>query len=101
MNVIGFRMRSGEDIFAELVEERPAGDYVIRRPVVPVTHPHPNQQGQEMIRFLKWCPYSTTEEFEFGSADYVVSYKLPKELEDAYMEVTSSIQIARPGQVPK
>jgi len=103
MKIVGLRMRSGEDIIGKLVSED-GYKLQIEKPVVPVTSPErdgsgrPIPNGREMLHFLKWVPYATTEVFEFDTVDYVVKYELAKEIEDAYLQVTSSIQIANPSQ---
>jgi len=116
MKIKGFRMRSGEDIICELTDTQlnetdfAAGDeFHIRKPVVPVTMPErgpngqPIQNGREMLQLLKWVPYSLTDEYVINRADFVVSYDIPKEIEDYYIQATSNIQIAggMPPGAPK
>ena len=101
----GFRMRTGEDVTAELVEEN-GEQYYIKRPVVPVTVPERDQMGnplpdgREMLHFMKWVPYATNEEFAIPLDAVVIVYDVAKEIEDYYLQATSNIQIAQ-GQPPK
>ncbi len=100
--VLGFRLRSGEDMVGQVVSED-NGTYVIYRPAVPINVPQqdPNTgktlQG-DGLTMLKWAPFADQEEFTFTPNDYVGEpYKVWKELLDFYLQSTTTIAIA-PGQ---
>lgn len=105
MELIGLRMRTGEDVCGELVDSTDS-TVTLRRPLVPITRPETdnsgNQTGREVLHFIKWMPFAVEEEFAIFKDTFVCEpYSLPKEIEDAYLEVTSSIRLAKPGQMPK
>lgn len=117
--ILGFRLRSGEDIIGQVVDDKQsaylnagtdheAGIYILYRPAVPVNVPQkdPNT-GQAIgngqgLTMLKWAPFADQEEFTFGPDDYVGQpYKIWGELEKYYLESTSTIALASAGSVPK
>lgn len=104
-DILGFRLRSGEDVIGE-VESEVDGVYTLRRPAVPMNVPQtdPNT-GQQIgngngLTMLKWAPFADQEEFTFGPKDYVgAPYKVWKQLEDYYVQSTTNIQLASANQI--
>lgn len=98
-SILGFRLRSGEDIIGKVMSEED-GTYVIHRPAVPVNVPQQNPQtGQQTqgdgLTMLKWAPFANQEDFTFTPNDYVgMPYKVWKELEDFYLQSTTTIALA-------
>ena len=103
--ILGFRLRSGEDMIGQITSEED-GVYTVYRPAVPMNVPQrdPNT-GQTIgdgngLSMLKWAPFADQEEFTFGPSDYVGQpYNIWDELEKFYLESTSNIAIA--GSIPK
>ena len=92
MEILGFRMRTGEDVVATVVEREPGGLITISKPVSPIQSPH--EQGKMML--ISWLPFSIDEKITLSNRDYVASpYRVPKGLEDAYLEATSGLAVAR------
>lgn len=105
MEILGFRLRSGEDLIGQVLA-KDDGFYVVKRPAVPMNVPQqdPNTgqaiQNQNGLTMLKWCPFADQEEFTFGPTDYVgMPYKIWDELEKFYLQSTSEIAIAGAGDV--
>jgi hypothetical protein len=105
-DILGFRLRGGEDVIAEILSVDDY-TYTVRRPAVPVNVPQQNPNTGEIIEnggltMLKWAPFADQEEFVFYKEDYVGNpHKIWKQLEDYYLESVSRIQIASANSVPK
>lgn len=93
-DILGFRLRSGEDLIAA-IESVNEDEYVVYRPVVPINQNQPGQQAQQNgLLMLKWAPFADQDLFTLTKDDYVGRpYKIWKELEDFYLESTSKIAL--------
>jgi hypothetical protein len=102
--IIALKLRTGEEVLGELLDHADwpekiktipkdfEGLKVLRRPVVPG---EVVQQGQRMMHLFRWPQLSKDEEFVFFSEDYMgIPYDVTKELEDAYVQITSGIALA-------
>ena len=92
MRIIGLKLRTGEDLIAEYIALY-EGKLTVRKPVVPQQIVDNNRQPA--MQFYKWPPCSKNEQFTFRLEDYIGEpYDVLKEFEDAYLQITSGIQIA-------
>lgn len=99
-DVIVYKLNTGEEIIGTLTEDdRENSEVIIGRPrqlaMTPVS------QGQVGLSLLPWLASAPDEDVVLRR-DAIVGrpIRVPKQLEDAYLQSTSGIQLAT-GNVPK
>lgn len=96
MEIIGVKLRNGEEVVAQLVATNAGGELDLRRPLIPTEVQNP--QGQRVMTFYKLFQTSSAENFTLFKDDYIGEhFPVVKQLEDAYLEATSSIQVVHTG----
>ena len=96
-NIMGFRMRTVEDVIAEIVDLEDDNVYHLKKPCVPVPMPGPNgETGGGGTHFMKWQPYADPDApIVIYFEDFVGDpYEPWAELQTSYLEITSGIAIA-------
>jgi len=81
-------------LIAELIADDRDGYLTVRKAVVPSQIIN-NSNDSPVMHFFKWPQLTTNEQFKFKPNDYLGEYySITKEFEDAYIQLTSGIQIA-------
>lgn len=98
-DVVVYKLVTGEEIVGTLTEACKNGEVVIGRPrLLAMT---PISQGQVGLSLLPWLASAPDEDIVLErSAIIGKPVRVPKQLEDAYLQSTSGIQLAT-GNVPK
>lgn len=89
-----FKLVSGEEILATIVEDRPPSSNIIhvkKARGIAVVQTGPQQYGLQLFPFLKGAP---DEEFELYCQSIIGQLPAPDDLERSYISQTSGIEIA-------
>ena len=87
MEILGFKLWTGEDIIAELVSED-EGYVTLGKPGA-VYQPQADQ-----IMLQPWPVFNQQDNIVLPRDKIVTRYKVSKQLEDYYLQATSKVQIA-------
>jgi hypothetical protein len=101
MDVLGFKLVTGDDIVARVSEETRSG-FTIEKPVVPIPAIDPHTgQPTGAIQLHKWLPF-TDESVYLDRERTIVVYSVDPEFAQYYLNATSDIQIPdNPSQILK
>lgn len=104
--VVGIKAITGEQLLATkdvemvkhtLLPESPGTavtKYTRIRSVQMLPHPDPRMQGKDLLQMMHWCQFEDVSLSEEAWAKLrVCDFKIPKQLEDGYIQSTSGIAL--------
>jgi len=89
-NIRAFKMVDGSEMIAEVVSQSLTGT-----PTFTVKKAITLAQTNQGIGFAPWTILNPDAEFTFDDTKYIVTYEVPKMLEEQYLSLVSGIQIAK------